>query len=124
MWNKVPCPRIQHDCRDQAYSDLSCCDELIKKVNGIFLLLTKNAFPSDLLVFQLEINRSFNFRVPFASVSKRVQVRNLSHVNQCYSQVHSNSFSYERFCTWAYFENEAEGNSEMANSGAIYLLED
>ena len=59
-----------------------------------------------------------HLRVPFASVSKRVQVRNLSYVNQFYSQVQckSNSFSYEKFCTWTRFEAEAEGNSEMAYS--------
>ena len=32
-----------------------------------------------------------HFRVPFASVSKRVQVRNLSYENQFYSQVHSDA---------------------------------
>ena len=26
----------------------------------------------------------------------------------------SNSFSYETFCTWAYFETESMANSEMA----------
>ena len=59
MWGKVPCPRIQHDSRDQTYSDLSYCNELLRKVNRIFLLLTKHAFPSDLLVFQLKINKPF-----------------------------------------------------------------
>ena len=32
-----------------------------------------------------------HFRVPFASVSKRVKVRNLSYENHFYSQVHSNA---------------------------------
>ena len=32
-----------------------------------------------------------HFRVPFSSVSKRVQVRSLSHVNQFCSQVHSDA---------------------------------
>ena len=35
--------------------------------------------------------RKGHFRVPFASVSKRVQVRNLSHKNQFSSQVHSDA---------------------------------
>ena len=36
----------------------------------------------------------------------------------------SNSFSYERFCTWTRLETEAEGNSEMAysTSGSGLLL--
>ena len=32
-----------------------------------------------------------HFRVPFASISKRVYVRNLSYENEFYSQVHSNA---------------------------------
>ena len=32
-----------------------------------------------------------HFRVPFTSVSKPVQVRNLSYENKFYSQVHSNA---------------------------------
>ena len=41
------------------------------------------------------------FRVPFASVSKRVQVRNLSYENHFRSQVHSSKFAFHsgRFVT-------------------------
>ena len=55
-----------------------------------------------------------HLRVPFTSVSKQVQVRNLLYENVFYSQIKSNSFSYEWFRTWTHFETEAEGNSEMA----------
>ena len=38
-----------------------------------------------------------HFRVLFASVSKRVQVRNLSYENKFYSQVHSNANQLSHF---------------------------
>ena len=36
-------------------------------------------------------NAISHFRVPFTSLSKRVQERNLSHENHFHSQVHSNA---------------------------------
>ena len=55
-----------------------------------------------------------HFRVPFASVSKRVSVRNLSYENVSPFRWKSYLISYQRFCTWTRFEREAKGNSEMA----------
>ena len=52
-----------------------------------------------------------HFRVPFASVSKRVQVRNLSYENQFSSEVYVNANLTH--CTWTRFETEAEGNWEV-----------
>ena len=64
------------------------------------------------------------FRVSFASVSKRVQVRNLPYENEFYShpfKCKSNLVSYERFCTWTRFEAEAEGNREMVYLNRLSL---
>ena len=64
-----------------------------------------------------------HFRVPVASVSKRVLVHNLSYENEFYSDVHccnSNSFSFEWLCSWTRFETEAKGNSKLNSSVALF----
>ena len=58
-----------------------------------------------------EVNRPF--RSSFCVCFKRVQMRNLSWKSVLLTrsfECKSNSFSYERFCTWTRFETEAEGD--------------
>ena len=56
----------------------------------------------------------------FASVSKRVFVRNYSYGNVFHLLVHFNTYQ-THFCTKIRFETDAQGKSEMACSYTIFI---
>ena len=55
-----------------------------------------------------------HFRISFASFSKRSLVLNYSHEKDINLSVNENLKSYERMSTRSRFENEADGDSEIA----------
>ena len=65
-------------------------------------------------------NAMGHYRVPFASVSKRVQVRNLSYENQFSTQVHSNAnqthFHMKGFALGLVLTQRQKATREMAYS--------
>ena len=63
--------------------------------------------------------------LPFASVSERVWVHNLSYGNEFNlkdNRQMQNSFPYERLCTKTRFKTEVKGISEMAYYTVLLFL--